>query len=369
MAYKGIVIPGDYAFNAASKTVTFSANYTGIALSDIMYITNVVEGIVIYDPSTPTKVGSLTGLVLTLDYNTTSMADSDALQIIVGMNTLAMLVSVGALPLPSGAATAANQLTEIAALTSIASKDFATQTTLAAILAKIIAAPATEAKQNALIALLPAALISGRLDVNVGSRLITTPNKTQNTSILSLQSVSGSSVVISSDVDVSGKLQATLFIRFGRQAAASGIAGANIRVEASYKSSGNNSWVPLAIFTTNFAAVSDEAVSGTVAAGATVITVSSTTGLTAGDLIFINNGTVGNSEWARIKSIVSNTSVTVEDALVNAATGATIYDNAELFICQLDLSSIGRIRVVDDGSQFTQAHAIQVDMITLDSLA
>jgi hypothetical protein len=46
--------------------------------------------------------------------------------------------------LPTGAATAANQATLIA-------KDFATQTTLAAVLAKIIAAPATEAKQDTLI--------------------------------------------------------------------------------------------------------------------------------------------------------------------------------------------------------------------------
>jgi len=39
-------------------------------------------------------------------------------------------------------------------LNEIKSKDFATQTTLAAILAKIIAAPATEAKQDALAALI-----------------------------------------------------------------------------------------------------------------------------------------------------------------------------------------------------------------------
>lgn len=197
---------------------------------------------------------------------------------------------------------------------------------------------------------------------------LTTPNKTQGVSVLAIQSVSGSSVLISSEVDVSSKFQATLFIRFGRQSASSGGSGANIRVEASYKSSGNNSWIPLAIFTTNFAAVSDEAVSGAVAAGTNVITVASTTGLTAGDLIFINNVSIANGEWARIKSISVNTSVTVEDNLVNAATGGTIYDAAELFICQLDLRSIGRIRVVDDASSFTQGHAIQVDMITLDSL-
>lgn len=76
-----------------------------------------------------------------------------------------------------GDATAANQLTEIARLEAIrdrlASTDFATQTTLAAILAKLIAAPATEAKQDALVVLetairdrLPSALVSDRLKVD-----------------------------------------------------------------------------------------------------------------------------------------------------------------------------------------------------------
>lgn len=51
-------------------------------------------------------------------------------------------ISAAALPLPAGAAT------ELGNLATIAAKDFATQVTLAAVLAKIIAAPATEAKQD-----------------------------------------------------------------------------------------------------------------------------------------------------------------------------------------------------------------------------
>lgn len=49
---------------------------------------------------------------------------------------------------PTGLATSARQDTGNASLASIAAEDFATQTTLAAILAKILAAPATEAKQD-----------------------------------------------------------------------------------------------------------------------------------------------------------------------------------------------------------------------------
>ena len=59
------------------------------------------------------------------------------------LRATAVPVSAASLPLPSGASTAANQTTLIA-------KDFATQTTLAAILAKILVAPATEAKQDTL---------------------------------------------------------------------------------------------------------------------------------------------------------------------------------------------------------------------------
>jgi hypothetical protein len=98
--YKGVVPSGKYTFNAAAKTITFDADYTGIALSDIMLITNVKSGtaITIYDPFDPAKGGSLTGLVLTLNYNTTSMSNSDPLQVIVGMVNLPT-------SLPTGAAT------------------------------------------------------------------------------------------------------------------------------------------------------------------------------------------------------------------------------------------------------------------------
>jgi len=196
-----------------------------------------------------------------------------------------------------------------------------------------------------------------------------TYTKTIQTDLLALQSVAASSVAISSDFDMSGKIGGTVLVRFGRRAATAAGAGVNIRVEASHASSGNNTWYPLAIFTTNFAAAADEAVSGTVNSGTNVITVASTTGLTAGDIIFIDNGTIANSEWGRIKSIVSNTSVTIEDNLVNAQTSSTIYDSAEIFAPVIIPKEVTRIRVVADGSGFTQAFAIEASLITVDSIA
>lgn len=63
-------------------------------------------------------------------------------------------ISASALPLPTGAASAAAQATLIGHVDGIeaALANLGTQTTLASILAKIIATPATEAKQDAAIA-------------------------------------------------------------------------------------------------------------------------------------------------------------------------------------------------------------------------
>ena len=198
---------------------------------------------------------------------------------------------------------------------------------------------------------------------------MSTYTKSIQADLLSLQSVAASTVLISSDFDMSTKLGGMVLVRFGRRAATAAGAGVNIRVEASHASSGDNSWYPLAILTTNFAAAQDEPVSGTVSAGTNVITVAATTGFTAGDIVFIDNGTIANSEWGRVKSIVAATSITIEDNLVNAQTSSNIYDSAEIFAPVVIPKEVTRIRVVADGSSFTQAFAVEASLITTDSIA
>lgn len=186
------------------------------------------------------------------------------------------------------------------------------------------------------------------------------PTKTIGTTLLALQSVASNTVVISSEIDVSGILEASIGIHFGRRATNALTESMRFRVEGSCKSSGNGHWFPLAQFDTQIAAAESEAVSGTVSSGTNVITVASTTNLAAGDIVFIDNGTIANSEWGRVKSIVSNTSITIEDNLVNAQTGATIYDQAEIFnVLCLNLLTISRLRLVADGRGTGQATAVE----------
>lgn len=198
--------------------------------------------------------------------------------------------------------------------------------------------------------------------------MATSLSKTQGTSVLSLQSVASNSVVLGSAIDVSSKFGATVFIHFGRRSNTALTEGMEFRIEGSSKSSADGQWFPLAVFKTKIAAVTSQAVSGTCNAGQAVIAMASTTGMTVQDIIYIDNGTIANSEWGRIKSLVVNTSVTIEDNLVNAQTGATVYPSGEMFVAQLDLTAVGRIRLVANGANTGQAVAVESFMVTGDSL-
>ena len=93
-----------------------------------------------------------------------------------------------------------------------------------------------------------------------------------------------------------------------------------------------------------------------------------TTGFAVGDVVYIDNGTIGNSEWGRVKAVSANTSITIEDNLVNAQTGATVYDQAQIFrAVDINLRAIGRIRVVVDNTGTGQAIAVEAHMVTADS--
>lgn len=197
-----------------------------------------------------------------------------------------------------------------------------------------------------------------------------TPAKTQNTDLIVLQSVASAAFVIGSAIDVSTKVGAMVGVKFGRRATTALTVPVIFRVEISMKASGDGHWHPYAQIATDIATSESEAATGTNSAGQKVITCASTTNLVAGDVVFIDNTTIGNSEWGRIASIVASTSITLEDNLTNAQNSgaATIYDQAQIFApIAVDLTAVGRIRCVVDNSGSGQAIAAEVKMVTWDS--
>jgi hypothetical protein len=70
----------DYTFNAASKTITLNG-FTSIDLEGLLLVTNVSTNQIIYNFADPALGATVSSNVLTLAYNTTTMSNTDALQI------------------------------------------------------------------------------------------------------------------------------------------------------------------------------------------------------------------------------------------------------------------------------------------------
>jgi hypothetical protein len=70
----------NYTFDKTAKTVTFS-DYPSIALHRVLLITNVTDGIIIYNFADPSLGGTVSGNVITLTYDTSTMSNADALQV------------------------------------------------------------------------------------------------------------------------------------------------------------------------------------------------------------------------------------------------------------------------------------------------
>lgn len=169
--------------------------------------------------------------------------------------------------------------------------------------------------------------------------------KTPGTVVLTHTAITHPNSVIGSAQDVSTKFAATIICFHSAVEATANTNPGSFYIQVSGESSGNASWGTVAQFTASVVTDNIEAVSGTENAGATVIECASTTGYTAALPIYFKNGTLANSEWAFIQSIVTNTSVTVIDGITNAQTGSNMHNNADIFVAQLDLTAVSRLRV------------------------
>lgn len=107
-----------YTFDASAQTITH-ADFSDITLAGIQLIVNVTDQIIIYSFADTTKGGTLATDTLTLEYDTTSMSDTDELMILVEDGVASQPISASSLPLPTGASTSAKQDTIIGHLDGV----------------------------------------------------------------------------------------------------------------------------------------------------------------------------------------------------------------------------------------------------------
>ena len=187
--------------------------------------------------------------------------------------------------------------------------------------------------------------------------------KVATVSLFAIASVPSNTVTVGSAVDVSTYYGATVRIRMGRGTSSAFTTAPSFRVEGTFESSADaDEWAVLAEFQAAVgASIGSQAVSGTEAAGQTVVSLAAGTNFAAGDYVFFHNSTIGNSEWCRVVS-VSGADLTLEEGLVRAQTGATCRDQAEQYVCQLDLTSIQQLRLVASGAGSGQAFVCAAEL-------
>jgi hypothetical protein len=77
----------EYTFDAGAKTITFNS-LDSISLEQLLLVTNVTTNTIIYNFANSALGGSVSGNVLTLTYDTTTMNNGDSLQIFIDNNLI-----------------------------------------------------------------------------------------------------------------------------------------------------------------------------------------------------------------------------------------------------------------------------------------
>lgn len=194
--------------------------------------------------------------------------------------------------------------------------------------------------------------------------------KVQQATLYAIASTASNTIDEGAAVDVSTYYAINVRIRMGRATGTAFTTPPKIRVEGTFDSSSPTAdqWVTLAEFQCQIgASIGSQAVSGTEAAGQTVVTLAAGTNFAAGDYVFFHNTTIGNSEWSYVQSI-SGGDLTLAEAIVNAQTGATCRDQAEQFHAVIDTICLQGVRLVVDGAGSGQAVIVAAEFGAVSAL-
>lgn len=175
---------------------------------------------------------------------------------------------------------------------------------------------------------------------------------------LAHQAVTHPATVVGSALDVSTKLAATLLLFHASVEATANTNPGKFLVQVSGASSGNEDWVTVYEFDATISTADTESMTATEPIGETVLAVAATAGFVANDLLYIQDASVvADGEWNRCQEIVTNTSIDLVDGLTTQKDSSdVIWNDADKFVCQLDLTSIGRVRVVFQSEGATSAN-------------
>lgn len=198
------------------------------------------------------------------------------------------------------------------------------------------------------------------------------PAKTDSVEVLAHQAATHPVTIVGSAIDCRTKRAATLFLFHGYvEATADTNPGKfliQVRPDAGDGSVAEH-WTTVLELSAKGTTPDTEAMTATEPIGETVLACASTTGFVAEDLLYIQNSTLADSEWARCRKIVTNTSIDLVDGLTNQQTSSSvIWNDSCNYVVNLGLDSVESFRVVwqHEGATGANGH-VKALAITYDS--
>lgn len=124
--------------------------------------------------------------------------------------------------------------------------------------------------------------------------------------------------------------------------------GVMVWIQGSFETSGDDAWFDLVTFDGTTTAAETEAMTATEPVAEVTLAVASTTNLTVGDWIYVQDtGTLANSEWHKIVKVTTNTSITIAYGLANEKDNAdVIWTEADVFSAYINCEGLKRVNVL-----------------------
>ena len=166
---------------------------------------------------------------------------------------------------------------------------------------------------------------------------------------LAHQAVTHPATVVGSALDVSTKLAMTIdLFHAAVESAQANTNPGKFLVQKSAAASGNEDWVTQYEFDATISTADTEAMTATEPIGETALAVASTAEFVSGDKLYIQDtGTLADSEWGLCREITATPTIDLVDGLTNQKDSSdVIWNDADTWTCYLDLTGVGRVRVL-----------------------
>lgn len=166
--------------------------------------------------------------------------------------------------------------------------------------------------------------------------------------IISHQALTHAGMIEGTPVAVASFLSGVITVRIANVETTANATGVMVWIQGSFESTGDDAWFDIATFQGGTTAAESEAMTATEPVTETTLAVASTTNLTVGDWIYIQDTTtVADGEWHKITKVTLNTSIGIDYGLaVQKDSADVIFTEADIFTLYVNCEGLLRINVL-----------------------